>query len=92
MKMIERLVSWTVNLLNNETMEQWNSGTVIFLKDSICIDLKNLYCKRISFIAGMPKSTCASFCFLQFFNLDPFGFFMAGDNHLSDPFPILNNN
>jgi hypothetical protein len=40
----------------------------------------------------MTESDCAPAGFPEFFHLDPSGFFMAGNDHLSGSFTIFYNN
>ena len=38
----------------------------------------------------MPKSACTTFGFVEFFNLNPFGLLVTGNDHLADAFAMLN--
>ena len=38
----------------------------------------------------MSKSACSAFGFVKFFNLNPFGLFVAGNDHLANTFAVLN--
>ena len=38
----------------------------------------------------MSKSACSAFGFVKFLHLNPFGLFVAGNDHLANAFAVLN--
>ena len=42
------------------------------------------------FFTRMTKSACSAFGFVKFLHLNPFGLFVAGNDHLANAFAVLN--